>query len=714
MNQINDLPSQDYNFGLEFNYGVWTPGTEVGLCNIPWNNDYRDVVRFDSRTALNTYIDDKIAEGVTLNELSYVKPNTPIRIPLPYNKVIGYNYLRASNPVQPIEGDRFKRYFYFITDVRYIAPNTTEIVIQLDVFQTFIYDVQFGNCYIERGHIGIANVNNFFNNGRDYLTVPEGLDIGNEYVINASNTASVDLYAENPNRSHSTAETNYSILAVSTVNLTADPGTIAEPKLTTAGGSSVHKIPSGASIYGWETTAKFKSWLNKMSSKPWVTQGILSVTVVPNLNRYETGSGQIYWPADDNPINIDQITETNVFKGISYTVKRQFGAVNEPWRDAAREFIPERYQHLNKFFTFPYMVIEWTNYTGNNLVLKPEFYGADHIVTETISLVPPNVKIAYVPRYNNEDYNVALWLNDLPKVPVVNNMAISYLSSNANTIAYQYSNADWSQQRALAGAQATYDNVTSGMNLANELTQIGINADIQGVGVTNSQMANQALIGVGQGLLGAATSGNPIGNLSNSLGGVLSTMNNQDANNQQLAIRNATANASNQASVGNTGFVRDTNKNLADWAARGDYAQAIAGINAKVQDAKMIQPSASGAFGGEAFMLAQGAMYSPNHIRLDIKIKMLTNATYRSIGEFWLRYGYAVQQFKKIPQNLKVMSKFTYWKLSETYITSGNMPETYKQSIRGILEKGVTVWSNPNDIGNIDTADNEPLEGIYL
>ena len=42
------------------------------------------------------------------------------------------------------------------------------------------------------------------------------------------------------------------------------------------------------------------------------------------------------------------------------------------------------------------------------------------------------------------------------------------------------------------------------------------------------------------------------------------------------------------------------------------------------------------------------------------------------------------------------------------------MPETYKQAIRGILEKGVTVWSNPNDIGNIDTADNEPLEGIYL
>jgi hypothetical protein len=63
---------------------------------------------------------------------------------------------------------------------------------------------------------------------------------------------------------------------------------------------------------------------------------------------------------------------------------------------------------------------------------------------------------------------------------------------------------------------------------------------------------------------------------------------------------------------------------------------------------------------------------------------------------------------------LKVMSKFTYWKLTETYFQSSTMPESFKQIIRGIFEKGVTVWSNPDYIGVTDTADNTPIGGITL
>jgi hypothetical protein len=86
----------------------------------------------------------------------------------------------------------------------------------------------------------------------------------------------------------------------------------------------------------------------------------------------------------------------------------------------------------------------------------------------------------------------------------------------------------------------------------------------------------------------------------------------------------------------------------------------------------------------------------------------------RTIGDYWLRFGYAVQKFGSIPANFKAMSKFTYWKLQETYIISAPMPESFKQAIRGIFEKGVTVWSNPSDIGNIDISDNEPVGGITL
>ena len=176
-------PESVTSAGLEFNYSVWTPGTTIQLCNVPWTSDYRDIVQFDTHAALDNYLVSGAGPIVTFTQLSYAKPNTPINISLPFNAAYKYNYLRVSNPLQPISGDTPKSFYYFITNIRYIAPNTTELMLQLDVWQTFFNDVEFGRCYVERGHIGIANENSDNLNGREYLTVPEGFDMGNEYTI---------------------------------------------------------------------------------------------------------------------------------------------------------------------------------------------------------------------------------------------------------------------------------------------------------------------------------------------------------------------------------------------------------------------------------------------------------------------------------------------------------------------------------------------------
>jgi hypothetical protein len=178
------------------------------------------------------------------------------------------------------------------------------------------------------------------------------------------------------------------------------------------------------------------------------------------------------------------------------------------------------------------------------------------------------------------------------------------------------------------------------------------------------------------------------------------------ANDEALAIRQAAAGATVRAQTGQAQVARDTNNDLAKWAARGDYANSIAGVNARVQDAAMIQPTTSGQTGGETMNISNGGL------KISARWKMIDQASIRTVGEYWLRYGYAVRKFIVPPTNMMTMTKFTYWKLSETYITTGGMPETYKQTIRGIFEKGVTVWAFPQDIGNIDISDNDPLPGI--
>src|SRR5690606_8774203 len=93
---------------------------------------------------------------------------------------------------------------------------------------------------------------------------------------------------------------------------------------------------------------------------------------------------------------------------------------------------------------------------------------------------------------------------------------------------------------------------------------------------------------------------------------------------------------------------------------------------------------------------------------------MPDQASLQSIGEFWLRYGYAIQRFAFIPNDYMVMSKFTYWKMKETYIRAAGMPESFKQAIRGIFEKGVTVWADPDDMGLVDLELNKALPGITI
>lgn len=699
MNQIYDQPNE-YDFGLDFDYSVWPIDTRVDLINVPWNNDYRDIVRFASKSARDTWMDGRASTGIRLSQMSYVKPNEPVRIDTPFNRAIKYNYLRAQNPVQPNPGDELKSFYYFILDVRYIGPFTTELVLQLDAFQTYGYDVTFGNCYVERGHIGVANANQFNNYGRDYLTVPEGLDTGSEYD-NVWRVADSVI-----------TQSNYSVIAVSSVDLLEDAGTVDNPILNTANGSNVEGVVSGATYYVWNNQSDFRNWLVSMREKPWVTQGILTVMVTPKLDDY----GYIL-PAS----------------GTTTPTRMSFGGtlfdetnLQSSWRDlsAITSNIPPAFRHLKKLWTYPYMAVEMTMYSGTPIIIKPDSWMNDDMdITKLLSIVVPGAKIvAYPDNYNSttkvngENLNFATQMGSLPQVAIVNDGAISYLSANKNTIAYQRSSADWAQQRALGSAQAQYDIAGGAINSDIGQTNVGISADAAQTGISNTLASQQALVsglsGLAGGTIGGAAFG-PAGAVlgavnsgANAIGNSINTGLGIAASQESFAVRNSQALQSLDIRNRQSQLVRDTNKGLADWAAKGDYANNIAAINAKVQDAQLIQPSISGQSGGDAFLVAT------QRANIYMTIKMLPKNAMNMVCNYWLRYGYAIQRFISMPSSLMVMDKFTYWKLSETYITSSLCPESFKQVIRGIFEKGVTVWANPDDIGNISIADNTPLGGI--
>lgn len=723
--------ANEYDFGQSFDYSLWVPGTQVDLVNVPWNNDYRDVTKFDTKYDLDAYIGSLSPAGIKVEQLSYVKPNEPIRLNIPHNRLNKYNYLRATNPLQPINGDSQKSFYYFILDTRYIAPNTTELVLQLDVWQTYIYDVTIGNCYVERGHIGIANQKNFDNYGRDYLTVPEGLDLGSDYmVVKKADLWLMSLQPVPINDRY----VGFDILVVSTVDLVAPAGDVSNPQLHTADGTTFQATTQGAKIYVF-TPEQFHNFLSAFKDKPWVTQGIISVTSIPKMSRYHS----------DFKYNNSAIMGSEATSLYPRTLNHDM-FVN--WRnsDAIKSYIGTRYEMLKKLLTYPYCAIEMTTFTGTPVVLKPEmWHNSDALLFERASLVPPGQRIEISPRFYNSRLSSYADLTDLypppivgyngvkgddegeyvdlisvianfPTSTVVNNGQLGYLAANVHGIAYQQSSADWAQQRAMRGANVSYDQALKGMQTAQDITGIGIGADISQTGNVNRTIVAQAVVGaIGDtagGIVGGAAGG-PAGAALGGAGAAIrggANVINQGiqtaANDESLAIRNLAAGGTTQAQVSQMRMMADTNLGLARFAAQGDYANAVAGINAKVQDAALIQPTTSGQMGGESMNMINGGWL------VSLRFKMIDQARIRVIGDYWLRYGYSIRAFIKMPSTMKVMTKFTYWKLTETYISASTVPESFKQAIRGIFEKGVTVWTTPSDIGRIDLADNKPLSGI--
>lgn len=723
-----DPQSNQYDAGDGFNYSVWTANTELTLANVPWDAAYKDVVHFDSTDDLNMYLDGR-GDSTNISDVMYARIDEPIIIDMPFAVANQYNYIRAFNPAQPVPGgDIAKYYYYFIVGMVHDAPNTTRIIVQLDVWQTWIRQIQFGMAYINRGHIGVANQNKGNNYGRDYLTIPDGLDTGSDYVNVTSRRRNL--------LDTSGTFKDYNVLAFSTVDLSAppylDPPTNSKPNNPTARGTIFGNLISGAMGFVWTSPIDFLNFMGKYSQYPWMTSGIISITLIPSV----AALGYTFQSGKD--------ADTGAYKlvGAPSFNRRLF----PNWResDDVMSYIPDRYKVFKeKLLTAPYCMLELTAQGGSALVMKPELWNSAHAsVMETSSFMPPNQRIVYYPEgYNGRNYgdgwadnqavpadnvylqdgdnlDMALIISSFPTIPIVNNGQLEYLAQNAHSIAAQYQSLDYSQTKALRGNQVGAENTTVGMNAGMSGTANSVAGDMNQLAIQQQLQAQTAMFnllgGIGAGGAGGAAGG-PVGmgaGAATAAGGGLAnlaTLNmQQDAANRAYNARTNTAYGAAKISYGAAGQVRDNNLAYGNWAARGDYENARRLMDGKIQDTRMIQPGVSSGFGGDAYLFNTRQMY------LTFKIKMVDQASMARAGEFWLRYGYPVGRPSRIPNDLRVMTKFSYWQLTECYILNAAMPESHKQTVRGVLEKGVTVWTNAADIGLIDFADNEPLDGIVI
>ena len=173
-----------YQFRNTFDYTRWNEDTKIRLVNVVWHSDYSNVVKFDTDEERDKYFDNiEDFYAIELAQAARIVPQNFIKLPIPYDVMARYNYLYVDMPIAtsadaPIDyetGYGIRRWYFFVDDIAYQSPNTTQVFLSLDVWTNFQNEIEINYLMLERGHAPVA-----FSDTDKYLENP--ID-NNEYLL---------------------------------------------------------------------------------------------------------------------------------------------------------------------------------------------------------------------------------------------------------------------------------------------------------------------------------------------------------------------------------------------------------------------------------------------------------------------------------------------------------------------------------------------------
>ena len=120
----------------------------IRIGRVNFDNSYKHTMTFGSASAQSSYFSGVCTESLSKNDYTYVRQNNTIRVPFNAERLYTYNYVMYQN------ANYGSKWFYaFIIGVNYLNKQTTELVLELDVMQTWYFDYELTECFVEREHV---------------------------------------------------------------------------------------------------------------------------------------------------------------------------------------------------------------------------------------------------------------------------------------------------------------------------------------------------------------------------------------------------------------------------------------------------------------------------------------------------------------------------------------------------------------------------------
>ena len=317
------------------------------LKDVELDADSEHTIDFDDITQQYNYFYGKV-DRTLLNtddnaDFAYIREQKAINVAFNIDDLFGVNYLMYNN-------DK-KWYYAYIIRKEFVSPETTKLHIKLDTYQTFMFDFELDECFVEREHQDRYEIVDNTTDCRPlYNLESEQLNKGDEYIAETIEDLDNPILASNGD-----VYTNNSSIYWLCV-ITSDPLNVASgwfaPNnrgITNTKPTLVNNVPSNAYTYyipftkatgifdfaesatGFHIGANVNnSEINTICQNPLVISA--SIVRQPPFNIKYSTSGHYYYLDYKEDINIecyayigfinDKLTENDNYRGAVFFIEQ--------------------------------------------------------------------------------------------------------------------------------------------------------------------------------------------------------------------------------------------------------------------------------------------------------------------------------------------------------------------------------------------------------
>lgn len=398
--------------------------SKIYLMNVPLESDYNHTIYFNSASEQFTYFDNRVAQhGRIFDDFSYQRKEGFIRVPLNYDEAIKYNYVMYRNTAYS------SKWFYaFVTDIKFVNDGRTDLYIETDVIQTWMFDYNIKPSFIEREHTNDDSIGS--------NTIPETVEHG-EYICDYS-TDKKGLISF------------FGIIVGATIDFTQKE----DGKFKNANGTLYNSVYSGLKYTFWTNLKQLNDLLVKVAEAG-QSDSIVSMFMCPQ--RLVNTTAKV---VEAGNILVDALTV--------YSIDEGRGSIDLNWNELIGEeedlspnapTLINGYEPKNKkLLTYPYCYLLADNNSGGANVYHYELFKdgkPDFIIKSALT---PGMSIRMIPKeYNGVAENNSEGLN-LGKFPVCawnTDVYTNWLTQNAINIPTSFISAGVSTVTgAVSGAVA--------------------------------------------------------------------------------------------------------------------------------------------------------------------------------------------------------------------------------------------------------------------